>query len=92
MLIPPYDNDSHSRVKGSLPGQKCALADLDRLASGDRRSGKDGVQALIEKQALRAVDYNAWLKLDAAEVERGKPKGKPREKFTRLEEMLAVLG
>jgi hypothetical protein len=28
--------------------------------------------------------------LDLAEVDRGKLKGKPREKFTRIDEMLAV--
>jgi len=29
--------------------------------------------------------------IDSAEIDRGKPKGKPREKFTRTHEMLAVL-
>jgi hypothetical protein len=28
--------------------------------------------------------------IDSAEIDRGKPKGKPREKFTRIYEMLAV--
>jgi ferredoxin--NADP+ reductase len=68
------------------------LADLDVLATPDPKSGRDGVLALIEQHGLRAVNYDAWLRLDAAEVERGKPKGKPREKFTRLHEMLALLG
>ena len=31
-------------------------------------------------------------RIDAQEIERGKPKDKPREKFTRVEEMLAALG
>ena len=68
------------------------LADLDALATPDPKSGMDGIRELIEQRGLRAVDYDGWLKLDTAEVERGKPKGKPREKFTRLHEMLALLG
>jgi hypothetical protein len=30
--------------------------------------------------------------IDRAEIERGEPKGKPREKFTRVKEMLGLLG
>jgi hypothetical protein len=41
---------------------------------------------------VRAVDYAEWRRLDAAEVERGKPRGRPRVKFLRLEEMLLELG
>jgi hypothetical protein len=36
------------------------------------------------------VSYADWLKIDAVEVERGKPKGKPREKLTTVEEMLVT--
>jgi len=68
------------------------LSDLDALATPGAKSGMHGVRALIEQRGLRAVNYDGWIKLDAAEVERGKPKGKPREKFTRLHEMLALLG
>jgi hypothetical protein len=32
-----------------------------------------------------------WLKIDAAEVASGEPEGKPREKFTRVAEMLQCL-
>ena len=38
------------------------------------------------------VSYQDWLKLNAAEVSRGRAAGRPRLKFTRVEEMLAVLG
>jgi hypothetical protein len=41
---------------------------------------------------VRAVDYDEWRRLDAREVERGKPHGRPRVKFVRLEEMLLELG
>jgi NADPH-dependent glutamate synthase beta subunit-like oxidoreductase len=37
------------------------------------------------------VSYQDWQVIDAAEIRRGLPEGKPREKFTRVEEMLGVL-
>jgi hypothetical protein len=35
--------------------------------------------------------YDDWLAIDQAEVSR-EPKGKPREKFTSVDEMLDLLG
>jgi adrenodoxin-NADP+ reductase len=42
-------------------------------------------------QEGKVVDLTAWGKIDRAEVERAKGKRKEREKFTRVEDMLAVL-
>jgi ferredoxin--NADP+ reductase len=50
-----------------------------------------GLDALLATRGVRAVSYPDWLAIDAAEVQRGRPKGKPREKFTRVGEMLACL-
>jgi ferredoxin/flavodoxin---NADP+ reductase len=38
----------------------------------------------------RYVDYPAWGRIDAEEVARGRPKGKPREKFVALDEMFSA--
>ncbi|WP_258769383.1 MULTISPECIES: FAD-dependent oxidoreductase [Bradyrhizobium] len=38
----------------------------------------------------RYVDYRAWGRIDAEEVARGRPKGKPREKFIAIDEMFAA--
>ena len=40
---------------------------------------------------LRPVSWNDWLKIDAVEKSRGKLKGKQRQKFTTVPEMLSVL-
>ena len=40
---------------------------------------------------MRVVSYMDWQKMDAAEIRRGETAGKPREKFTRVKEMLEVL-
>ncbi len=50
------------------------------------------VAALLRKRGVRVVTFSDWQKIDAAETERGKSAGKPREKFVSSEEMLGVLG
>ena len=37
------------------------------------------------------ISFEDWQKIDAAEIERGKKVGKPREKFTKIEEMIATV-
>ncbi|MDE2230212.1 MAG: FAD-dependent oxidoreductase [Alphaproteobacteria bacterium] len=67
------------------------LADLPHLDVG-ARPGMDRLRALLEGRGSRVVSYADWQKIDAAEIRRGQPAAKPREKFTRLKEMLDVLG
>jgi len=40
---------------------------------------------------VRYIDFIEWGVIDKQEVENGMPKGKPREKFTYTDEMLALL-
>jgi ferredoxin--NADP+ reductase len=58
----------------------------------DAKGGGDALAALLDERKVRAVSFADWAKIDAAEIEAGEAAGKPREKFTRVEEMLAVLG
>ena len=72
-----------AQTVGSLMGDLATL-------SADR----PGTGALVEKlqeRGVRSIDFPEWQKVDAEEVRRGEPEGKPREKFTRREEMLQVL-
>jgi ferredoxin/flavodoxin---NADP+ reductase len=72
------------------------LADVESLDRGPK-PGAESVPALVTGGAGgaggagRVVGFEDWLVIDRAEVERGAPKGKPREKFTRREEMLRLL-
>jgi len=47
---------------------------------------------LLKNRGIRVVSFADWQVIDSAEIERGKAKGKPREKFATKEEMLALLG
>ena len=46
---------------------------------------------LLHGRGIRTVSFADFRKIDAVEVERGKRVGKPREKFARVDEMLALL-
>ena len=63
--------------------------DLKRLEPKARDDS--GLRAILKQRGVRPVSYEDWLKIDAAEVERGQAKGKPRDNFTRIDEMIAVL-
>ena len=65
------------------------LAELPKICDREK-PGVEALRPLLEKRGIQVLNYQNWLKLDAAEIDRGKPKGKPREKFTRIHEMLAV--
>lgn len=51
----------------------------------------DALRELLTRRNVRTVSYDDWKQIDAAEVARGKAAGKPREKFTSIDDMLAVL-
>lgn len=54
----------------------------------DRRALRES----LDQRSVRTLDFRDWLAFDAAEQQRGAAGGKPREKFTRIEEMLAAAG
>lgn len=50
------------------------------------------VMDLLRERGVRAVSFEDWKTIDAAEIQRGQEAGKPREKFATAEEMLETLG
>lgn len=75
----------------SVASVKALLADLPAVAT-EPKPGSAGIAPLLATRGVRPVSFDDWRKIDAAEVARGQPKGKPREKFTRVNEMLSCLG
>jgi len=51
----------------------------------------EAVIELLKENNIRYVTFEDWKKIDAAEIANGQKVGKPREKFTSVEAMLAVL-
>jgi ferredoxin--NADP+ reductase len=69
---------------------KALLADVPSLQRCAEPS-RDALLAFLRERGVRVVGYEDWRRIDAAEIERGVPIGKPREKFTSVDEMLGLL-
>ena len=48
----------------------------------------DGALEMVAERAPDAVSFQGWQAIDAAEVSRGEPLGRPRVKFCSVDEML----
>jgi ferredoxin--NADP+ reductase len=74
----------------SLETIEALLKDLSTTAPA-RAPGLDGVLPIIERRSGDVVSLSDWFAIDEAEVSRGSKAGKPREKFTRIDEMMSLL-
>ena len=63
------------------------LLNLPPCAKPDRKA----IQDLLYSRDVHVVTFQDWEQINRAEIERGQEKGKPREKFLTIEEMLVVL-
>jgi ferredoxin/flavodoxin---NADP+ reductase len=68
---------------------------FEDLAKGDvlqpAHPDAASAEALVRQRRPGYVSYQDWLKLNELEVARGRAQGRPRVKFTRVEEMLTAL-
>ena len=49
------------------------------------------LKKVLAERGVRLVTFSDWRKIDAAEIERGRLQGKPRDNFTSVAQMLATL-
>ena len=49
-------------------------------------------ERLVRERKPKFVSWEDWRRLDEIEISRGQELGRPRVKFTRVEDMLAALG
>ncbi len=68
---------------------------LEDLASDNlpevQEPRREAMEALLQERGIRYVSYDEWRILDHLEIERGKAVGRPRLKFTRVDDMIAAL-
>lgn len=50
------------------------------------------VDELLRRRGCQPVSFDDWARIDAVETERGEEQGRPRVKFTSVEEMLQAIG
>jgi ferredoxin--NADP+ reductase len=69
---------------------------LEDLAGGSTLQPSEpaagSAERLMRARQPRYVSWSDWLRLDEIEVRSGRAQGRPRNKFTRTEDMLAALG
>lgn len=66
------------------------LADVSALKAKSVAGINDLISSLRLRK-VRAVSFKDWEVINAQEISRGKKKGKPREKFTSVDDMLSCL-
>lgn len=86
---------------GVIGTNKPDAAETVKLMLEDFAAGKllspsqpspEAALTLIEQKQPKFVTYADWQKIDAVECAKGEEQGRPRVKFTTVEEMLAVVG
>jgi ferredoxin/flavodoxin---NADP+ reductase len=82
-VIGTNKKDAQETVDGLVEDAKAGRVPSPPLA-GERLAIVD----LLAERAPDAVSYQGWEAIDRAEQERGKPLGRPRVKFVRIDEML----
>ncbi|SKA20423.1 ferredoxin--NADP+ reductase [Oceanospirillum multiglobuliferum] len=75
----------------SMDVAKRIIADLEATPIVEHKAGSHAMDQLLNERNIRVVNNEDWQRISQAEVDRA-PEGKPREKFTSIAEMLAVLG
>jgi ferredoxin/flavodoxin---NADP+ reductase len=73
----------------SIETVEALVADAEQFSLA-HKSGIKTLRERLTQRKVTAVDYSGWQKIDAAEKLRGQKKGKPREKFTRIDEMIEI--
>jgi ferredoxin--NADP+ reductase len=69
---------------------------MEDLAAGSvlqpANPGVEAAEAMVRAAKPQFVSWEDWKRLDEIEIARGQELGRPRLKFTRIEDMLAALG
>jgi len=69
----------------------CLLNDLAKLDGEIKKSGAEGIYSILNNKSICHISFDDWVKIDVEEIKLGEPKGKPREKYTNIDEMLSMI-
>ena len=67
------------------------MKDIENLDNKKSKLGNKKIYEVLDSNKVRYINFIEWEVIDKHEVDNGKPKGKPREKFTYTDEMLGLL-
>jgi hypothetical protein len=57
------------------------------IGEGTGKTGRPGLDALLDQRGVQVVKFSDWKKIEEAEIARARD-GAPREKFVRIEDMI----
>ena len=76
----------------SVATVEAMLADIEGVVvSVDPNKSEDAIVALLEERGIEYVSYSDWELLDQEERRLGEERGKIREKFSKIEDMMAAI-
>lgn len=75
----------------SVETVECLLEDIAKLDNKTNKAGAKAIYTILERKNIHHLCYDDWEKIDKKEIERGKLRGKPREKYTYIDEMLSEI-
>jgi NADPH-dependent glutamate synthase beta subunit-like oxidoreductase len=61
------------------------------MGDGSGKEGRPGLDALLDRRGVKVVKFSDWKKIEEAETARARD-GSPREKFVRIQDMIAAGG
>jgi ferredoxin--NADP+ reductase len=66
------------------------FADLEagNVPEAELAGDRGAIESLLNERQPDHVTFDGWRSIDAAEVEAGKPHGRPRVKFCRVDELV----
>jgi ferredoxin--NADP+ reductase len=62
--------------------------EAEKLPQPELAGDRSAIESLLGERKPDHVTFERWQAIDAAEVERGKPQGRPRVKFCTFEELV----
>ena len=65
--------------------------DIEKLNTETKKHGAKEIYSKLDSKNVRHINFAEWSQIDTKEIEHGEPKGKPREKYTSIGEMLSVI-
>lgn len=78
--------------KDSVATVEAMLADIEGVVvSTDPNKSEDAIVAFLEANGIEYVSYQDWELLDQEELRLGKERGKIREKFSNIDDMMAAI-
>ena len=78
-------------IKSKCFDKVIVSTDDDEIAEVAKKYGAEGIYSILNNKNIRHISFDDWTKIDTEEVKHGEPKGKPREKYTYVDEMLSVI-